>query len=107
MTLPGPSFEALIRPHTGDLIDVQPTSRGNNTAVTVLVEGERGSFFVKGVPNRPGGRRESLVREGLINPFVSGISPAVLWQAEGDEWVVLGFEWIDARSSDFTPGSSD
>ncbi|GAA4104162.1 protein kinase [Actinomadura miaoliensis] len=105
--LPGPSFEAAIRPHTGDIVGVRPTSRGNSSASTVLVDGAHGSFFVKGVPNRPGGRRDSLVREGLINRFVSAFSPSVLWQAETDEWLALGFEVIDARPSDFTPGSPD
>lgn len=105
--LPGPGFEDAIRPHTGDIRGIRPTSRGNSSAVTVLISGTRGEFFVKAVPNRPGGRRDSLVREGLINPFVSAFSPAVLWRAETDEWLALGFEVIHASPADFTPGSPD
>lgn len=105
--LPGPGFEDAIRPHTGDIRGIRPTSRGNSSAVTVLISGTRGEFFVKAVPNRPGGRRDSLVREGLINPFVSAFSPAVLWRAETDQWLALGFEVIHASPADFTPGSPD
>lgn len=105
--LPGPGLEDAIRPHTGDIRHVRPTSRGNSSAATVLVTGSAGEFFVKAVPNRPGGRRDSLVREGLINPHVRPLAPAVLWQAETPDWVALGFEVIHARPADFTPGSAD
>jgi hypothetical protein len=106
-SLPGSEFKALIHPHTGDITDVRPTSRGFSSDITALIECEKGSFFVKAVRNRPGGRRDSLIREGLINSFVRPISPAVRWQAEDDEWIALGFEVIEGRSSDFTPGSPD
>jgi hypothetical protein len=106
-SLPGSELEALIRPYTGDVLEIKPTSRGNNSAVTAAVEAEKGPFFVKAVPNRPGGRRESLIREGLINPFVVPISPALRWRAEDAAWIVLGFEMIQARSSDFGPESPE
>ncbi|GAA2427193.1 hypothetical protein GCM10010191_45100 [Actinomadura vinacea] len=106
-SLPGPGFEALIRPHTGDLADIRPTARGNGSAFTGMVECSQGPFFVKAVPNRPGGRRDSLIREGLVNRFVQPISPALRWRAEDEAWVALGFEVINGRPSDFTPGSSD
>ncbi|TQN31151.1 hypothetical protein FHX37_1043 [Haloactinospora alba] len=105
--LPGPEFWDLIEPHTGTVTHVQPTARGFSTDLTAVVECERGPVFVKAVPNRPGGRRDSLVREGLINPHVTPLSPPVVWQAENDDWVALGFEVIDGRSSNFRPGSAD
>ncbi|MFC5744089.1 protein kinase [Actinomadura rugatobispora] len=106
-SLPGPGFEALIRPHTGDLAEIAPTARGNGSAFTGLVECALGPFFIKAVPNRPGGRRDSLVREGLVNPFVQPISPALRWRAEDEAWLALGFEVVNGRPSDFTPGSPD
>ncbi|HEY3688213.1 MAG TPA: protein kinase [Streptosporangiaceae bacterium] len=106
-SLPGPEFQALIRPHTGDLIDLRPTPSGHTSDVSILVTSEKGRFFVKAVRNRPGGRRDSLVREGLINPYVRPISPAVRWQIEDDTWLALGFAYVDGRSADFTPASPD
>lgn len=100
-------LRTLIHPHTGDLVDIRRTSRGHSSDITALVACDEGPFFVKAVRNRPGGRRDSLVREGLINPFVRPISPAVCWQAEDDAWIALGFEAVDGRSSDFVPVSPD
>ncbi|MDS1269275.1 hypothetical protein RIF23_03075 [Lipingzhangella sp. LS1_29] len=106
-SLPGPEFEALMQPYTGDVSEIRPTSHGHMTDVTAVVECENGPFFVKAIPNRPGGRRDSLVREGAINPHVRPLSPAVLWHAEDDTWAALGFEVIDGRRANFRPGSDD
>ena len=107
MSLPGPALAALLHPHTGDLADVQPTSRGFSSDLTALVTGEDKAWFVKVVANRPGGRRDSLVREGTINPHVQPIAPAVRWRAENSEWLALGFDVVDGRHADFEPGSPD
>ncbi|WP_405677875.1 hypothetical protein OG292_26155 [Streptomyces sp. NBC_01511] len=89
------------------MAEVRRTARGFSSDLTVLVECEKGPFFVKAVRNRPGGRRDSIAREGLINPFVRPISPALRWQEEDDGWIALGFELVHGRSSDFAPGSPD
>ncbi|MFF2653991.1 protein kinase [Streptomyces sp. NPDC058045] len=57
--------------------------------------------------NRPGGRRESLVREKRINAQLGRISPHLLWDVESADWLVLGFEVVEGRSADFAPGSPD
>ncbi|GAA3616795.1 protein kinase [Streptomyces sp. S1A] len=100
-------FRELIRPHTGDLTRVRPTAGGHSSDVATVVECEKGPFFVKAVPNRPGGRRDSIVRERLINPAVRSVSPALRWHAENDVWVVLGFDAVEGRAADFSPGSPD
>lgn len=106
-TLPGPEFRALIRPHTGDVRDAERTKRGFSSDLTALIDAERGRFFVKAVRNRPGGRRDSILREGLINSAVQPISPTIRWQAEDDAWIALGFEAVEGRSARFEPRSSD
>jgi hypothetical protein len=106
-TTEAPQFMATIRPYTGDIARVRPASGGFGSASTVVVDCAKGPFFVKAVPNRPGGRHDSLIREAVINPYVQPISPALAWQAEDDTWIALGFETIDARPADFTPGSPD
>lgn len=104
---PGPALHALIHPHTGGLTGIRPTERGDMSDLTALVECERGPFFVKAMRNRPGGRRDSLLREERINPFVQPVSPALRWQAENEEWIALGFDVVDGRPSNFKPGSPD
>ncbi len=106
--VPEPAYLDLIRPHTGHVTAVRSPSGGNSTANTALIDCERGSVFVKAVPNRRGGRRASLLREAAINPYVApALSPVMRWQAEDEAWVVLGFDVIDAQSTDFVPGSPD
>ncbi|TDB72942.1 protein kinase [Actinomadura sp. KC216] len=107
MSLPGPELAATLRPYAGDVLTVQRTERGFSSDLTALVTGERGRWFVKAVRNRPGGRRDSLVREGAINPHVQPISPALQWQAEGPEWLALGFEAVEGRHADFAPAAPD
>lgn len=68
---------------------------------------ESGSFFVKAMRNVPGGRRESIDHERLINPHVQSVSPALRWWVDEGDWYVLGFDAVEGRSSDFDPGSAD
>lgn len=105
---PGPRFLALIRPYTGNVSHIgPPDGLGFSTDLVAVVEGEKGSFFVKAVRNRPGGRRDQLLREKVINPSVRSLAPALLWCEEDEEWIVLGFERVNAREVDFTPDSAD
>ncbi|WP_240965483.1 protein kinase [Streptomyces zingiberis] len=48
-----------------------------------------------------------MARERLINPSVHAFSPELRWHAESDEWIALGFEVVEGRSSDFGPNSGD
>ncbi|MQS05782.1 protein kinase [Streptomyces sp. IF17] len=104
---PGEEFLARLSPYTGTVTEVKPTERGFGTDLTAVVESERGRFFIKAMRNRPGGRREQMLREKLINPFVRQLAPALLWSIEDDEYIVLGFEHVQGRSADFLPGSPD
>ncbi|MDE3721862.1 protein kinase [Nocardiopsis sp. N85] len=99
-------YKDIILPHTGPITDVRPTQGGSGFSTTALVTGEHGEFFVKGVPNRPGGRLDSLVREGQVNAALSGISPLVRWKVDGP-WFVLGFEVVEGRPANYRPGEDD
>lgn len=104
---PGSEFQALIYPHTGSVTEILLTDRGCSSDLTAVITCEKGPFFVKAMRNRPGGRRDSIIREKLINPFVQPISPAMRWEAEDEEWIALGFDLIDGRQSNFRPNSPD
>ncbi|WP_244184376.1 protein kinase [Streptomyces cellostaticus] len=83
------------------------TALGRSSDLTAIVECENGPFFVKAVRNRPGGRRDSLIRERQIDAALVHISPPLLWDVEAEDWLVLGYEAIDGRSADFAPNSLD
>ncbi|WP_245667329.1 protein kinase [Actinomadura macra] len=89
------------------MTNIRPSEAGNSSDVTALVECEKGPFFVKAFRNRPGGRRDSLIREESINPHVVPLSPTVLWRVEDEAWLAIGFEVIEGRPADFTPDSRD
>ncbi|MEU9975075.1 protein kinase [Streptomyces sp. NPDC051014] len=103
---PATEILPLIRQYTGPVRSIQPTERGFSSDLTALVDSEKGWFFVKAVRNRPGGRRDSILRERAINDYTSMVAPPLLWDVE-DAWVVLGFEAVEARTASLAPGSPD
>lgn len=105
--LPESAILPLIQEHTGPVVEVRRTSRGFSSDLTAIVDCANGPYFVKAMRNRPGGRRKSLIRERRIDACLAHISPHLLWDVESDDWLVLGFEVVDGRSSDFAPDSPD
>ncbi|WP_405447134.1 protein kinase [Streptomyces achromogenes] len=104
---PASEILPLIRQYTGSVGSIRPTERGFNSDLTALVDSEKGWFFVKAVRNRPGGRRASLIRERVINDYTSTVAPPLLWDVEDDEWLILGFMAVEARTALFEPDSPD
>jgi Ser/Thr protein kinase RdoA (MazF antagonist) len=45
--------------------------------------------------------------EARINPFLPASMPRLRWQVESDGWLLLGFDYVDGRHPDLSPGSSD
>ncbi|MEV4506060.1 phosphotransferase [Streptomyces klenkii] len=107
--LPDAHFRALIRPYTGEVTTVEIPDHGYSSDFAAIINSEKGPFFVKAVFNKPGGRRDSIIREKLINPYVTPLSPSLLWSVDGDDagWIILAFEVIEERGLKFEPGSPD
>ncbi|MER7184221.1 protein kinase [Streptomyces hyaluromycini] len=105
--LPESSILPLVEEHTGPVAGIHRTERGFSSDLTAVVDCAKGPFFVKAMRNRPGGRRMSLIRERRINAYLGRISPHLLWDVETEDWLVLGFELVDGRSSNFAPDSPD
>lgn len=100
------NLAALIAPHTGTIRQESRTKRGYSSDYTGIITADDGRTFVKAV--RDGSRNAaSLEREAAINPHVTPIAPALLWQAHGNGWHALGFEYAEGRHADFRPGSAD
>lgn len=59
----GSAIQPVIREHTGPVAEIRRTAHGASSDLTAIVECENGPFFIKAVRNRPGGRRDSLIRE--------------------------------------------
>ncbi|MFD5315562.1 hypothetical protein [Streptomyces sp. NPDC127098] len=101
-----PGVESLIHPYTGHVNEFRPIGDEKEPGLTAVLECEKGPVFVKAEPNH-GWRRESLLREKLVTPLAGPLSARLLWDAEDGEWIALGFEVLDGRPADFSPGSAD
>ncbi len=65
-----------------------------------------GKVFIKGLRcDHP--RVWTQEREAMVNPYILQVAPRLLWHVEADGWDVLGFEHVDGRHADYSPGSPD
>lgn len=65
-----------------------------------------GRVFVKGITTENPGVRAHR-HEAAINPRLSGLAPRLLWTVEKAGWLLLGYEYVDGRHTDLSPGSPD
>lgn len=103
--LPLPLRDAVAA-RTGPVRGARTVSAGFNSALAAVLDTAAGRVFVKGIPN---GHRGVVTqgREALVNAAVRPVAPALLWHVDVAGWNVLGFEYIEGRPADYTPGSPD
>lgn len=103
--LPGPLKDAITA-RTGPITAGRAVTDGQNSPLAAVIETRDGKTFVKGLPS---GHRLVITqaREAAAAPLAKGISPELLWQFDEAGWNVLGFEHIEGRSADYSPGSPD
>ena len=100
-----------VESYTGPLTGCIPAPAGNHAQIAETLCTGNGRVFVKGtrlLPEPYGGAEAwSLRNEAVVNTFASPYAPELLWQIELDDWLLLGFEHIDGRHADYSPGSPD
>ncbi|MBC6458438.1 phosphotransferase [Actinomadura sp. HBU206391] len=106
-----PEVLGAIKAHTGPIHRVESSPTGNHADIAATVNAVSGRLFVKAArmmsPDKDGPEVRSLRNEARINPHVTEFAPRLLWTAEAGGWLVLGFEHVDGRHADFSPGSPD
>ncbi|MEV5574798.1 phosphotransferase [Spirillospora sp. NPDC052269] len=103
-------LRALIEVETGSVREIVPASKGDHADIASSLTTENGRVFVKAarkLEDRDGPEVVSLRREAAVNPAVREFAPRLRWQAETEGWLVLGFDHVEGRHADFTPGSPD
>lgn len=103
--LPGDVRQAVVD-KTGAVHAAGTVRGGMNSGIASVLETESGSVFVKGIPaDHPqvGAQR----REAAIAPHLPASCPRLYWHLELDGWSLLGYEVVDGRHADYTPGSPD
>ncbi|MEU3390420.1 phosphotransferase family protein [Streptomyces albidoflavus] len=103
--LPADVRQAVVD-KTGTVHEAQTVRGGMNSGIASVLETESGSVFVKGIPAnhaQAGAQR----REAAIAPHLPTSCPRLYWHLELDGWSLLGYEVVDGRHADYTPGSPD
>jgi RIO1 family len=101
-----PAVRAEVEDRTGPVIRVTPVETGVVSDVAVILETPTGRVFCKGVAadNSMGWMHRN---EARMNAHLPPPMPRLLWQIEGDGWLLLAFEYVSGRHPDLTPGSPD
>jgi hypothetical protein len=100
------SLRDAVAAHTGPIRHARTVSEGLNSALAAILETATGTVFVKGMRADHRGVI-TQGREALINPHVRSIAPALRWHVDVAGWNVLGFDHIEGRHPDYSPGSPD
>ncbi|MFI8927459.1 phosphotransferase [Streptomyces sp. NPDC053474] len=102
--LPGAVRRAAER-HAGQVERAETASHGVMSRLACTVHARAGRLFVKGTllddPSAWVYRHEAQVTRHA--PF----APRVLWDVETAGWLLVGYEYVDGRHPDLSPGSPD
>ncbi|WP_233438517.1 phosphotransferase family protein [Actinokineospora spheciospongiae] len=81
--------------------------RGDSSDLAVVVRGVSGEpAFVKGV--RGVSRRMRWLRNEITGSLrAPGIAPNIVFHADVDDWLIVGFTYVPGRRADLRPGSAD
>lgn len=79
---------------------------GRHSELSTTLRTSAGQVFVKGITtDNPGVRAHR--HEAAVNPRLSEIAPRLLWTVETGGWLLLGYEHVEGRHADLSPGSAD
>ncbi|MDN3056161.1 aminoglycoside phosphotransferase [Streptomyces sp. SRF1] len=103
--LPAHTRDAVAA-RTGPIFAAATADKGLNSEIAATLDTRAGRVFVKGLRcDHP--RAWTQQRETVINPYVAPLAPRLLWSINDGEWHLLGFEHLDGRPADYSPGSDD
>lgn len=95
-----------IESRIGPVLNAQTAAKGLNCEAAAFLHTSTGKVFVKGLrSDHP--RVWTQQMEAMINPWVLAVAPRLLWRVQTDGWDVLGFEHVEGRHADYSPGSRD
>ena len=91
---------------TGPVLGAANVSTGANSGLAVKLHTQTGPVFVKGILfDHPQVKTQG--REAAVNTYLPPSAPRLLWHVQAAGWDLLGFELVDGRIADYTPGSRD
>lgn len=100
-----PSTRRAVERHTGQVERAETASHGVMSRLACTVHARAGRLFVKGTllddPSAWVYRHEAQVTRH------APLAPRVLWEVEEAGWLLVGYEYVDGRHPDLSPGSPD
>ncbi|MFD4479891.1 aminoglycoside phosphotransferase [Streptomyces sp. NPDC058471] len=98
--------QTAVAIETGPIYAVHQVDGGFNSQIAVRLDTEGGPVFVKGLKSdHP--KVWTQRREVEVSRHTGPLAPRLLWTLDTLGWVLLGFEFINARHADYSPGSPD
>jgi hypothetical protein len=106
--LPATVREA-IEQHTGPVAEATAAGEGMSTMTRLVLRTPEGTVFIKGTgPDSADYQRKRIDLGAALAPYVTAISPPLLWQAQADGWNITGWPALPGRPwADQHPGSPD
>ncbi|MFI1254200.1 phosphotransferase family protein [Streptomyces netropsis] len=101
------TLRTAVEARTGPVVAVGTVPHGLNCATATSLTTAEGSTFVKGVPLHDADVCAAQRWEATVNPYVLDVGPRLRWRIEADGWELLGFEHLEGRHADLSPGSAD
>jgi hypothetical protein len=113
--MPRSTWEALpiavqtaIEHRTGRVHNAVLPDAGRNSDFSATLHTEAGTIFCKGIADADTKRGRMHHHEAAVNSLLPReVAPRLLWRAEADGWLLLGFEHSPGRHVDLSPGSAD
>lgn len=103
-----PDRVAAIEELTGPIVKAESVTSGLMPGLAAIVHAGNGPYFVKAAQaDSPAARlyeREMVVGAALP---ASVSAPRMVYSSAEDGWLVMAFDYLDARDADLSPGSPD
>lgn len=104
-----PALRAAIEARAGKVKGTSAAGEGLSTSVRLILRSESGEVFVKGTgPGSTSYQRDRLALGADLAPYVTVVSPPLLWRVRAEGWDVTGWPALPGRPwADQEPGSGD
>ncbi len=104
-----PVLRTAIETRAGTVTGTSPAGEGLSTSVRLILHAASGDIFVKGTgPESPDYQRTRLARGADLAPYLTAVSPPLLWRLHAAGWDVTGWPALPGRPwADQKPGSAD
>jgi hypothetical protein len=104
-----PALRTAIQAHAGNITGTSPAGEGLSTSVRLILHTETGNLFIKGTgPDSMDYQRGRLALGADLAPYLTAVSPPLLWRVQADGWDITGWPALPGRPhADLKPGSAD